>query len=178
MSLKTPTLINTAQALTLGHFQVDPQNGVPTNSLLVTFIIAFLLSFVAASSTIAFNNLISISLVGLLLSYGSTVLTVLIRRFSADPLPPAYFRFSKPIGALINGLALCFVTVAFVFIFFPTAPDPTPASMNWSIVISGGVILFAGLWYAVRGRRVYFGPVVRMREKRDECGDVQVASKA
>lgn len=140
------------------------------NSLLTTSLITVLLSFIAAGSTTAFNNIISISLVGLLLSYGSTILTMLFRRFRPEPLPDAYLKFSKPVGTLINGFALAFVTLAFVFIFFPVAPNPTPASMNWAVVISFGVIFFAGVYYLLVARKTYFGPVVRMQRKEREGG--------
>lgn len=151
--------------------QVNHKTGLPINSLLVTFAVTSLLSFVAAGSTIAFNNIISISLVGLLLSYGSTILTMLFRRRRSEPLPDSYLKFSRPVGTAINGFALCFVSVAFIFIFFPTAPHPTAASMNWSVLISAGVILFAAGYYAVQGKHTYFGPVVRMqKDDRESAG--------
>jgi amino acid transporter len=143
--------------------KVNPTTGVPTNALLITFAITFGLSFIAAASTIAFNNIISISLVGLLLSYGSTILTMIFRRARSEPLPPSYLQYSKPVGFLINGFALLFVTVAFIFVFFPTAPNPSLMSMNWSVLISGGVILFAAGWYFVGGKSRYLGPAERIR---------------
>ena len=121
------------------------------------------LSWIAAGSAIAFDNIIAISLVGLLLSYGSTVLTMVFRRARPEPLPHSYLRFPKLLGYFVNGLALCFVTVAFVMIFFPTAPHPAPGSMNWSIVISAGAIIFAAIFYTVKGKDTYFGPAERIR---------------
>jgi amino acid transporter len=158
--------------------RVNPTTGVPVNSLIATFAITFLLSFIAAASTIAFNNIISISLVGLLLSYGSTIFTMMLRRARREPLPPSYLQYSKPVGFLINGFALCFVTVAFVFVFFPTAPDPSLESMNWSALISGGVILFAAAWYAVGGKKQYFGPAERIRRMEGEEGGSREVSFA
>ena len=32
--------------------------------------------------------------------------------------------------------------------------------MNYSIVVTSGVIIFAMVWYVVRGRKEYKGPVV------------------
>jgi len=155
--------------------QVNHKNGLPVNSLRATFGVTFCLSWIAAGSTIAFNNIISISLVGLLLSYGSTILTIAIRRASPEPLPPSYLKFSKPLGFLINGIALCFVVIAFVMVFFPTAPNPDGASMNWSIVISGGVILFAGFFYVVKGKHSYIAPATRMRKFDNEHDVIPLA---
>ncbi|KAL8734737.1 MAG: hypothetical protein Q9181_003101 [Wetmoreana brouardii] len=39
------------------------------------------------------------------------------------------------------------------------ALDPTPQSMNWSIVIFMGVLAFSGVYYLFRARHKYEGPV-------------------
>jgi len=36
--------------------------------------------------------------------------------------------------------------------------------MNWACAIFGGVIGFAFVWYVVRGRHEYDGPVMYMRK--------------
>ena len=36
--------------------------------------------------------------------------------------------------------------------------------MNWSCAIFGGVVAFAALWYFMRGRYEYDGPVEYMRK--------------
>jgi hypothetical protein len=46
----------------------------------------------------------------------------------------------------------------FIFSFFPPAPNPTPASMNWACVMVGGVSLIVTLWYIVLGRKSYTPP--------------------
>lgn len=58
----------------------------------------------------------------------------------------------------MNVLALMFLILAFVMIFFPPAPDPAPESMNWSIVIFVGVLTLS-LCYFLRARYKYTGPV-------------------
>ncbi|KAK0258352.1 hypothetical protein LTR91_024500 [Friedmanniomyces endolithicus] len=54
---------------------------------------------------------------------------------------------------------MCFLVVAFVFLFFPAAPHPDAAGMNWGILIYGFVVIFALSYYYIRGRHQYDGPV-------------------
>lgn len=32
--------------------------------------------------------------------------------------------------------------------------------MNYSVVVTGGVIIFSIVWYYVRGRKEYYGPLI------------------
>lgn len=43
--------------------------------------------------------------------------------------------------------------------FFPTAPNPRPADMNWSVVMYGLVTMTLLGYYFTRGRCSYDGPV-------------------
>lgn len=48
-------------------------------------------------------------------------------------------------------------------IFWSVWPPVTPVSantMNYSVVVTGGVIIFSVIWYWVRGRREYKGPLI------------------
>jgi choline transport protein len=164
----------TRHKLTL--LQVDYSTGLPKNSLLVTFMVTFCLAWIAAGSTIAFNSIISISLVGLLLSYGTVIVTIAIRRSQPEPLPPSFLKWPKVVGYGLNIFALCYLIIAFIFVFFPVAPNPDAASMNWSIVIAGGVILFAAIYYVVRAKRTYTGPVTRIKKREEEAVTVAITS--
>jgi choline transport protein len=48
-------------------------------------------------------------------------------------------------------------------IFWSTWPVVTPVdanTMNYSIVVTGGVIILSIVWYFVRGRKEYHGPTI------------------
>ena len=51
-----------------------------------------------------------------------------------------------------------------VFVIFwsvwPPATPVTAPTMNYSIVVTGGVIIFSIIWYFVRGRKEYRGPTI------------------
>jgi choline transport protein len=48
--------------------------------------------------------------------------------------------------------------------FFPQVPHPDPAAMNWSIVVFGSVVVFSVLYFLVRGRHQYAGPVAYVKK--------------
>lgn len=83
---------------------------------------------------------------------------VLVRRIQGGPFPPSRFDLGR-FGIPINITAICFLVVAFVFLFFPSVPSPDAASMNWAILIYGAIIILAMLYYVFKGRFEYEGPV-------------------
>jgi choline transport protein len=62
---------------------------------------------------------------------------------------------------IINNLYACLYMV-FV-IFWSVWPPVTPVSaptMNYSVVVTAGVVIFSVVWYWVRGRKEYQGPLI------------------
>jgi choline transport protein len=62
---------------------------------------------------------------------------------------------------IINNIYACLYMI-FV-IFWSVWPPVTPVdaqTMNYSVVVTGGVIIFSVVWYWVRGRREYQGPLI------------------
>jgi choline transport protein len=148
--------------------EVDPKSGLPINALLTTFGVTFVLSWIICGSSIAFQNITSITIVGLLLSYGTTIATMIYRRWSGVPLPVARWRYPQAFGYFVNVLALCFVTIAFIFAYFSTAPGPSAESMNWSVVVTLAVVIVATVYYFIRGSSTFEGPAVRMKKTEDD----------
>lgn len=59
--------------------------------------------------------------------------------------------------------ALGFLTVCWIFQFFPAAPGPTPSETNWGAVIWTAVLVCFVTYYAARGRHTYVGPVAYVK---------------
>ncbi|OCT47673.1 putative amino-acid permease PB24D3.02c [Cladophialophora carrionii] len=143
---------------------VRPGWDVPMNSIIVSFVVSCLLSLINIGSTIALNNITSLSLVAILASYIASIGCLFWRRLTYQPLLPAKFTFSRPVGLFLNAFSLLFLSFAFIFAFFPGNPDPTVEQMNWACLMFGGVMLFAILHYFVQARHVYDGPVEYVRK--------------
>lgn len=134
------------------------------NSIVVSFVVSCLLSLINIGSTIALNNITSLSLVAILSSYIVSIGCIFWKRLTNQPLLPAKFTFSRPVGLFLNGFSLLFLVFAFIFAFWPGNPKPTAAQMNWSILIFGAVLIFAVLHYFIKARHVYDGPVEYVRK--------------
>jgi len=79
-----------------------------------------------------------------------------------EKFPTAKFSLGR-YGVPINIAAMAFLIVAYIFLFFPAAPHPDAASMNWAILVYGAVLVFAWAYYMVKGRHEYDGPVNYVR---------------
>ncbi|RMD44987.1 hypothetical protein DV735_g109, partial [Chaetothyriales sp. CBS 134920] len=140
---------------------------VPMNSIVVSFVVTCLLSIINVGSTIALNNITSLSLSAIISSYIVSIGLVFWRRLTHRPLLPAKFTLSRPVGLFLNAMSLAFLLLVFVFSFFPGTVSPTAAEMNWAILIYGAVMVFALLHYVISARNVYDGPVEYVRKLDD-----------
>ncbi|KAG8525326.1 uncharacterized protein KY384_008970 [Bacidia gigantensis] len=141
--------------------KVHPKLDVPVNAMAVSMVFTICLTAIAIGSEVAYGIFVSLNASGLLTSYIICITCVLSRRLSGASLPPSRFNLGKA-GNAVNIIALCFLSVFFVFQFFPAAPGPAPAEMNWSCVIWISVLIFFMTYYAFIGRHNYVGPVASM----------------
>ncbi|KAK1750187.1 putative amino-acid permease [Echria macrotheca] len=142
--------------------RVDSRWGLPMNALVFSYIFAVLLSLINIGSTIAFNILSSIGIGALMSSYVISIGCVTLKRLRNEPLLPRSFDLGRA-GLPINIFSVLFVFFAFIMTFFPPTPNPTPEAMNWSCLMYGVIVIFSLVYYLVRGRYTYVGPVAYVR---------------
>ena len=122
-------------------------------------LITSLLSLIILGSTIAFNIITSLGQLGLVFSYSIAISCILTKRFQApDELRKARFSLGRA-GLFVNIVALCFLGLVSIFLFFPAAPRPTAENMNWSCLMFSSLVGFSLIWYWYAGRFKYAGPV-------------------
>ncbi|KAF2112082.1 amino acid/polyamine transporter I [Lophiotrema nucula] len=144
--------------------QVRPGWDVPVNAILATLFFTTLLSLIMIGSSIAFNVITSLGQLGLLLSYIVAISCIFAKRLRGEPLLQSRFSLGRG-GFVVNGIALCFMTLAFALMFFPAAPHPTPQSMNWSCLMFGSIMGFSLIYYWIWGRYQYVGPVEQVKRQ-------------
>ncbi|KAK3682004.1 polyamine transporter tpo5 [Vermiconidia calcicola] len=105
--------------------KVQPGLDVPANAMIFTLGITIVLSLFIIGSPVAFSIPTSLSFTGLISSYLLAVICVFAKRLRGEPYPPGRFNLGK-FGYVCNTIAMIFLTIAFVFMFFPTAPHPGP----------------------------------------------------
>ncbi|CZR58632.1 related to HNM1-Choline permease [Phialocephala subalpina] len=141
---------------------VRPGWDIPLNAVLTTLAITTLISLIIIGSSIAFNVIVSIGQVGTVASYIVAIACIARKRLVKEPLLPSRFNLGKA-GLTINLIALAFLTLAFVFPFFPAQSHPNAAEMNWNILVTGFTMGVAMIYYVFRARFTYRGPVEYVR---------------
>lgn len=129
----------------------------------MTMLLTALLSLIQIGSTIAYHNITSLGLAALLSSYMVCIACVLGKRVRGEELLKRRFSLGAW-GGLVNVVALVFLVVVFVLIFFPSHQDPILGDMNWAVLIYGGVLILSAVYFAVKGRKVYRGLVTYVRK--------------
>jgi amino acid transporter len=148
--------------------KVDKKKEIPSNAIALTCIITALLSLINIGSDVAFNAIISLQVVAIMISYMVSVGCVLYRRvFYPEMLPTARWSLGKW-GVPINSLGLAYVTFTFFWSFWPTETPVNVENFNWSVVMFMGIFIICIVMYVVKGRKVYVGPVKEIRAARLE----------
>jgi amino acid transporter len=108
---------------------------------------------------VAFNAIVSLTIAGLYTSYMIPVPLLILKRLS-NPASIEYGPWTLgSAGIFINIFSVAFLAVSIVFSFFPPAIPVTLVSMNWSVLVFGGGVILGLMFYAVRGRHNYHGPI-------------------
>ncbi|TLD39557.1 gb [Venturia nashicola] len=135
---------------------------IPLASIVTTVIISILLSLINIGSSIAFNQICSLGLSALLTSYLVSIACIALKRWRKEPLLKRSFDLGRW-GLAINIISMLFLALIFVICFFPPSPNPAVADMNWAILIYSSVVIFALMWFAIKARKVYVGPITYVR---------------
>ncbi|KAJ5482212.1 hypothetical protein N7475_001024 [Penicillium sp. IBT 31633x] len=156
--------------------QISTSNRLPVYSILLTLAITWLLGLINIGSSVALNDILSMAVSGIYLSYLVVTSLLLYRRCKRDicrqsdsdgaiNVPGARlvwgpFHVPGVWGALINTYAVIYIIVVVFFSFWPPHVSPTITTMNYSVVGTLGTVILAMIYYVVRARKVYTGPVL------------------
>lgn len=62
------------------------------------------------------------------------------------------------LGTINNAYACLYMIFVIFWSVWPPVTPVTASTMNYSVVVTGGVIIFSIVWYYIRGRKEYKGP--------------------
>ena len=156
--------------------QVQKGSSIPIYAVIIASITACLIGLINIGSSAAFNDVISLSVTSLYASYIITETFLLYRRCTGgirsrnhvdDTTEPGTliwgpFHLPGIFGTAVNLYAVCFGMIIFIFSFFPVATPVTPKSMNYSVLMTASVVLFAVLYYVLWAKKEFTGPVVEV----------------
>ncbi|KAH8885390.1 putative amino acid permease [Thozetella sp. PMI_491] len=130
------------------------KNMLPVPAVITTLSITMLLTLVGLGSSVALRNLVSITVSALYASYLIVCVFLLWRRCTGAIRPPSVkaqpdalliwgpWRMPEPLGTINNTIACAYIS----FIMF-------------CALVFGVVVIFAVLWYIVRARHNFKGPI-------------------
>lgn len=75
------------------------------------------------------------------------------------------FRILGVFGIAVNITACVYSIVILFFSFWPPATPTTAATMNYSVLMMGAVLLFSVLYYLLYAHKIYTGPIVEIEIK-------------
>ncbi|KAF9077332.1 amino acid/polyamine transporter I [Rhodocollybia butyracea] len=131
---------------------------VPDNAVYLTSFFCGILALINIGSTLAFNIIVSVSVLGLLSTYMISIGCVLWKRLTRQPLPPARWSLGR-YGTVINLFGFLYSAFIIVFACFPTGLPVDTASANWAPLVWVLVIVLAVIAYVLHGKRHYTAPV-------------------
>lgn len=157
--------------------RLHPRTTIPTYSIGATALISIILSLITLGSSIAFVDLVSLTVSAMYSSYLICCALLLWRRCKGDITSdkrnlsssgrerfiwgrwhiPGVFGIANNLFATIYLVVLCF------FSFWPPSSQVDSMSLNWSVVMFAVVLGFSLFWYLLRARKTYVGPVVETR---------------
>ncbi|KAJ5185657.1 hypothetical protein N7472_010497 [Penicillium cf. griseofulvum] len=151
---------------------------LPVYSILLTVAICSLLGLINIGSRVALDHVLSMAVSGMYLSYLVVIALLLYRRCKGDiyrhndsdgaiNVPGAKlvwgpFHIPGVLGAVINTYAVIYIIIIIFFSFWPSHMSPTVTTMNWSVVGTFGTVILAVIYYMLRARKVYTGPVLEI----------------
>ncbi|MCJ1319621.1 hypothetical protein MMC15_004957 [Xylographa vitiligo] len=162
--------------------RVNPNTSIPTVAVAVTVVITCLLGLLNLAGPIVFNDVISLTVSALLLSYLLVCGLLLWRRCTGfithntrhlqkisisdgDSEVQLYWgpwHVPGMLGIVINVIACAFLVLIIFWSFWPQATPTTADSMNMSVLMLGATIIFAIVWYIAHARKTYRGPIIEL----------------
>lgn len=138
---------------------------IPVTSTVASAVLIAILGAIYVGSTTAFNAFVSSFILLSTSSYLACILPNLLTRRRNLPPPAAggekggYFRMPDKVGLVVNAVACAYMLVWGVIYSFPFALPTDAASMNYASLIWGGFTILVGVFWVVKARKGYRGPL-------------------
>ncbi|KAK3718751.1 hypothetical protein LTR37_004970 [Vermiconidia calcicola] len=141
-----------------GYFaHVSETSQVPFRAIMLSVVIQVLLGLINIGSSAAFLAFINAAAAALYITYITPVILGVMKRWRGEYIPYGPFQLGK-YRDVINGFAIVYTLFTTFFLLWPAMQNPSAAEMNWTILLIGGVLVFAAFWWFVEGRKSFVGP--------------------
>ncbi|KAI4861222.1 amino acid transporter [Hypoxylon rubiginosum] len=153
--------------------KLTKDSSLPVHAIFLTMFVTVILSLIVLGSSVALAALLSLVVGALYTSYLLVCVLTLWRRVTGyfqpftlaglddqiEGLRWGPWKIPEPFGTINNVFACAYSAFLLFWSFWPQVYMPTPESANWSALVYGSVIIFCIIWYAVKARKYFKGPV-------------------
>lgn len=140
--------------------KVDHRLKVPVNTILVTFVLQALLGLIYLGSPTAFDAVLSMAIVGMYGSYMIPIVYMILGgREELRLQAPGSFKLGPWLGPILNWLSTVWIVIVIIFSTFPLELPVSAASMNYTVVVIAGWIVFGAIYYFVFARHKFQVPM-------------------
>ncbi|KAH8823842.1 APC amino acid permease [Flagelloscypha sp. PMI_526] len=168
-------------ALPLSQFlrRMNSYTQTPVNTVFFSAAWALLLGLLAFAGDAAINSVFSVSINGTYVAYA---IPIAARFLGENDFTPGPFTLGK-LGLPVGIISVVFMTFMGIIFMFPSAPTvETAGDMNYDVVVLGGVLALATIYYFLPkvGARIWFTGPVRTVESTQgsENGSVVIVESA
>ena len=138
--------------------QIDSHHRIPTRAIALVTLVVVLLSLINIGSSTALNAILSLSTLGLYVSYLIPIGLLFLKRLRREHITFGPFALGQ-MGFWINAYAIIFGVYVSIFLPFPGQVPVTAVTMNYAGPVFGVVLILAVLDWVFRGRNYYNGPI-------------------
>lgn len=146
--------------------RVDTRTRLPLYAIGVTCVVNVCLSLINIGSTQVFQAFISLVIASyasaFLIAAGSMLWKRVKGEYAALPLGP--FRLKRA-GIPITVAAMLYTIFGTFFSFWPFTPNVDARSMNYSSLLYGATVVFSVVFYFLRARKTYTGPLYELESQ-------------
>ncbi|TQN66234.1 Choline transport protein [Colletotrichum shisoi] len=141
--------------------RVHARQQIPVHAVVLVTFLQMLLGFIYLGNTTAFNAILSMAIIGMYSSYIAPIAYMMAYgRRTLKPSDYGPFSLGPVLGPVLNAVSLVWMVVVIVFSSFPSAMPVTPQTMNYSVVVMAGWLLFGVVYYVSFGRHKFEVPFV------------------
>lgn len=146
-------------------------------AIFTTLACTVILSLIALGSAVAFNAISLLSVAALYSSYILVAVLLLWCRltgqFNIQKSHNGTFRshltwgpwhLPEPWGSMNNLFACIYLSFIFFWSFWPPLTHVTAQTANFAVLVYGTVLLFSMVWYVLRGKHTFNGPVKEVED--------------
>jgi len=160
--------------------QVDRRTTVPTIAIITVSIMSALLCLINIGSSTVMNDVISLVLQGFYTSYFLAIGLLLYRRLRGEIAEPENdsnvefqdaqskrftwgpWRIKGWVGTLNNMAACVYLIFIWIWSYWPASLHVDAVDMNYSCLVLGVVVIASVVYYFVKARKTYRGPIVEV----------------